>query len=262
MNKRTKHILKFSSLVLVICLSISFSIFLYTWINLTIRDLPVVKFLPKPVNYLQITDNHTIRTLVDKIDERLRDRGKQGKKLVIYYYIQEGELEVNKPIGKHKFTCFAASGGGAYSNKLNSVYSEDDKRNHICHLDKVTKFNSNNQLVERGGPIVPGTYTFRSEIAGEVQTRGNGIISDNRYIALEPNTKTQKNICLLDRTGGFRIHCRGGRGSDGCIVPQSAADFKKLLTLIAESSDGKLIVKKSRNGMEYHCGNVVIDNME
>lgn len=178
-------------------------------------------------------------------------------KIKLYYYIQEGEIDIYSSKEEFLFNCFAASGGGAYAGKNSTVHVSDESRNNICHLNITTEFNKNNEVIVRGGPIVPGEYTFGADAEGDASAK-----SDNRYISLIPNAKTQKNIKLLGRKGGFRIHCKGGRGSDGCIVPQKAEDFRKILAHIAKSSGGTLTVKKSRDGMEWSCGNVIIDNLD
>lgn len=178
-------------------------------------------------------------------------------KLKLYYYIQEGEIDVYSIKNIFLYNCFAGSGGGAYAGKNSSVLVSEDSRNNVCHLNISTVFNKNNEILVRGGPIVPGEYTFESDVLGDVSS-----ISDNRYVSLSPNIKTRKNIKLLGRKGGFRIHCRGGHGSDGCIVPQKREDFWKILDYISKSDGGTLTVKKSRDGMEWSCGNPIIDNMD
>lgn len=260
LNKHKINIfLGISALIFISIFSISNS-------NLTRKVNPLERLSClklKEINYnyhIDIADRIMVLNKAFLSKTPILKKAKQYNIIQLIYYIQEGQMEII--LNNKELSFNAASGGGAYANTQNADKFKEDLRNNICHLDKVTKFNSNNEVVERGGPIVPGVYTFETDIEGALTAKQDGRMSDNRFIRLNPNHLTERNIQLLGRKGGFRIHCRGGRGSDGCIVPQNCEHFQKLLDLVSISGHGILLVKKSKYGMEYTCGNKIIDALE
>lgn len=76
-----------------------------------------------------------------------------------------------------------------------------------------------------GGPLPQGTYHL--------------VIHEKRkgWIRLIPDDYTARSIALKNRDGGFAIHKRGERGSDGCIVPNDSAIVDKLIEELKKSKE-------------------------
>lgn len=50
---------------------------------------------------------------------------------------------------------------------------------------------------------------------------------------------------------GFFIHGRGPHGSDGCIVPLDASQFKQLMSALTSSNGGSLMVAERMDGSRF-----------
>lgn len=207
-------------------------------------------------------NNHRLNDKIQKLNTSFSDWTKYASngRTYLTYYIHDGILEGNIK-GKY-LKMMAGSGGGVYaaSNYAKSVFI--NMINNVCYTNKAVTYNSRYGSIfntERGGPIVPGTYSMSPDIGGTC-VKANGKTFENRYIELIPDKKSWGTIYELGRRGGFRIHFKGGIGSDGCIVPEEYHDFLKIMNQVQRTKGGTLIVKKSM-GEIITCGDSLIDNL-
>lgn len=72
----------------------------------------------------------------------------------------------------------------------------------------------------RGGPIPPGSYKINSP-------------AKHKHLGLSAQLTPRSTASMAGR-GGFYIHGRGPRGSDGCIVPMDK--FQELMSALGKES--------------------------
>ena len=77
-----------------------------------------------------------------------------------------------------------------------------------------------------GGPIPCGRYEMRVDLS-----------KTSKWIRLVPHASN-----FMAGRGGFAIHGRGPRGSDGCIVPVVYAELVSLWNAVKENNGGTLEV--------------------
>jgi hypothetical protein len=147
------------------------------------------------------------------------------------FYIKEGLL-VGQAGGKHVHILAWSGGGGG--SKTGWV-----QRGVVNNPDRVGRKPSgghhDHKHHHHGGPIPPGHYTIRTPDG----THPNlGKVS----AALIPAAGNR-----MHGRGGFFIHGRGPHGSDGCIVPHTAADFHALMAALTRDHGGRLTVVAGRD---------------
>ena len=128
-------------------------------------------------------------------------------------------------IGTTHISINAVSGGRAGSTNANAV--DHVVANNVLKMGQKT----NHAKGIHGGPLPIGRYT----ISAAAQHPHLGLSA-----RLTPTTGGLT-FGMLDRSG-FLIHGRGSHGSDGCIVPVTAAEFQRLMKELKAISGGELTV--------------------
>jgi hypothetical protein len=147
------------------------------------------------------------------------------------YYLFEGVL-VGMVGGQH-IHVFAESGGGGGSTASTGP-SEPGTVNNVYRTGR--KMNAG----VRGGAIPTGKYTIATPSP----------FHKGRGAQLTPADPKHFAKATGDR-GGFWIHGRGPRGSDGCIVPLVAAQFQNLLDGLEKDGGGTLFVLETMDGGRF-----------
>ena len=119
------------------------------------------------------------------------------------------EMTLTGNIDGHHFNARAYSGGRAGAKQSNVVHPMLANNPFLTSVRKIKK---GDQTI--GGSLPLGLY--------ELKIHEN---KKQKFIRLNPIQGTN-----LHGRGGFLIHGRGPRGSDGCIVPQ---DFDNVLNIYA-----------------------------
>lgn len=123
-------------------------------------------------------------------------------------------------VGGEHFSMTAVSGGRAGSKETNVV--DNSVANNPYRTDQ--KLNKPREIV--GGPLPCGTYSM------EIDTT-----KMSKWIRLVPHSSN-----FMGSRGGFAIHGRGSRGSDGCIVPLVYVDLVKLWHAVKQNNGTELEV--------------------
>jgi hypothetical protein len=123
-------------------------------------------------------------------------------------------------VGGEHFSMTAVSGGRAGS-KEGGVVDHSVANNPYCTGQKL-----NNSRGIVGGPIPCGTYVM------EIDTT-----KKSKWIRLVPHSSN-----FMGSRGGFAIHGKGLRGSDGCIVPLVYVDLVKLWHAVKQNNGVELEV--------------------
>ncbi len=121
------------------------------------------------------------------------------------------EMTLTGSIDGHRVNATAYSGGRAGSKQANAVHPMLANNPFATGVKKIKKGDKT-----IGGTIPLGTYALKTQED-----------KHHKYIRLNPVAGTN-----LHGRGGFLIHGRGPRGSDGCIVPQNFAVVVSLYGLV------------------------------
>lgn len=154
----------------------------------------------------------------------MADSYKDGLEYRIADQVLEGIL------GGVKIRILAGCGGRAGSTKTNPLANVAQ---NPCMTD--LKHVKGNKTARIGGPLPCGLYKMKATQKQVTPKKGTTKFID--WIALEP----EKSNLMFGR-GGFAIHGRGEIGSQGCIVPYSASEFKKLYDCVKSNNGGILKV--------------------
>jgi hypothetical protein len=128
------------------------------------------------------------------------------------------EMALTGSIDGHKIEATAFSGGRAGSTHPQFVHPILANNPFLTSVKKVTKGDKT-----IGGTLPLGIY--------ELKTHEN---KKQKFIRLNPVAGTP-----LHGRGGFLIHGRGPRGSDGCIVPEDFHAVLSIYTLVQTRERGK-----------------------
>ncbi len=134
------------------------------------------------------------------------------------FYIAEGLLVGTA--GGHVWHISAKSGGGGGARGNPQGNADTDNPGSVSVKESKG---------HRGGPIPPGRY----RIGTPATHKGLGYSA-----ALAPYDAAQQ--AHMFGRGGFYIHGRGPKGSDGCIVPMES--FGPLMAALAKDHGGLLTV--------------------
>ncbi len=144
------------------------------------------------------------------------------------YYIFEGILT---GFASNRFVHISALSGGAggstrgrTSDAVNNPYMEG--------LKTVSTKTSHTH----GGPLPPGSYTIKKP-------------AKHKHLGLSAELVPKRGD-MMGR-GGFFIHARGPHGSDGCIVPLDAGQFRQLMSALTSSNGGNLVVAEKMDGARF-----------
>jgi|SRR5579862_913169 len=129
-------------------------------------------------------------------------------------------------IGTTHFSFHAWSGGG-----------RGQKGSHAEHTSQSYDVFRKERVGVRGGPLPPGLYICR--YVAHHPTFHECIFLEQTLTALL-EVDASAHIRFYDR-GGFYIHGRGPKGSDGCIVPGSEGDRHRLNQAVKHSTSAVLL---------------------
>jgi len=150
----------------------------------------------------------------------MADFNKDGLDYRIADQVLEGTL------GGVKLRILAGSGGRAGSTETNPLAN-------VANNPFMTdlKYVKGSERARIGGPIPCGLYKMKP---GRKQISKKKSID---WIQLQPEESTR-----MYGRGGFAIHGPGRIGSQGCIVPYSASEFKRLYDCVKSNNGGTLKV--------------------
>ena len=148
------------------------------------------------------------------------------------FYLSEGVL-TGYVAGKW-INIYALSGGGG-GTKKKSGPDEPGTVNNPYRTGQRERGSV------RGGPLPAGRYEIGTPIAWH----------HGRAARLTPSVSADKFTNITGRDGGFLIHGRGPKGSDGCIVPKYPADFQELMDGLANDKGGVLFVLEGEGGVRF-----------
>jgi hypothetical protein len=151
------------------------------------------------------------------------------------YYIFEGVLAGT--VNGRFIHIFTYSGGGSGYNpahrKATNFLRDSQATNNPYRTGQLT----NEARNIRGGPIPPGKYIIKKP------SNRDG----SKAARLEPINP----VTFFKRTGrdgGFLIHGRGPKGSDGCLVPVDPSEFQRLMDGLEKDDGGTLWVLETMAG--------------
>ena len=139
-------------------------------------------------------------------------------------------------IGNEKFALRAWSGGGR--GKIGSGAEHD-----ASSYDVFRKTSQKKGV--RGGPLPPGIYICR--YVAKHSHFGECVFLEQTILSLI-SIDSDANIDFYDREG-FYIHGRGKLGSDGCIVPESEQERRRLNTAVKDAAAGSVMLQVAERGM-------------
>lgn len=135
-------------------------------------------------------------------------------------------------VGGETFSLKAYSGGGRGS-------TTGMERTDLRHWSTGKKAPSQFSQRNRGGPLPTGHYLV--SYYGQHEHLGRcAELFQTLTSLLHADPFSAIGMSVTDR-GGFFIHGRGPRGSDGCIVPDKATDLKDLLDAIQKQKSPVLL---------------------
>jgi hypothetical protein len=126
-----------------------------------------------------------------------------------------------------KTTRIMAFSGGRGGSKLKGAVDEIVVNNWFFMCQKLDHAKNVD-----GGPLPLGRYIVHTP----TKHKRLGL---SAYLQPSVLAKEIGEVCNRD---GFFIHGRGKRGSDGCIVPEKAAEFQSLMSTLTARKGGELIV--------------------
>ncbi|MBN2171386.1 MAG: hypothetical protein JW819_08705 [Candidatus Krumholzibacteriota bacterium] len=158
--------------------------------------------------------------------------------LSLTYYIAEGILTGNLAGKRVRFRCTSGGGGGKHPKHKDKKSKEYPTEQEIIDNPLMTK-RLRVYGKQRGGPLPVGLYRIKKPFGA----------GGNRKAKLVPLLEKGSEFTKrTGREGGFEIHGRGFKGSDGCIVPQKPKELHMLMDALTLRGGGSLLVLKSKQG--------------
>ena len=128
-------------------------------------------------------------------------------------------------IGNEKISIWAKSGGGRAS-KVHAAGQPGQEGLGSWNTQRKEAGST------RGGPLPPGFYTVQPPANHPVLGRA-AYLEQTITSLMYANPSAALGVSVTER-GGFYIHGRGPKGSDGCIVPME--DFGHLMDLLTANA--------------------------